>query len=252
MGLFTNLKTDGVKVEKPVEAVSTGKSFGVVETGVYDCIITNAYVTVSKPNERTGSKGGAMAFNFELETTDKEVINQTIYVSSGLAKGQKSTYEKDGKTYFLPGYIMVNDIVNLLTGADLTELDTDDGLVEVYSFEAKARVKETFPIVTEIINKRIKLAIQKVVEDKYGSTTGETRELNEIIKAFDAEDEVTFAEAQAGKSGFMAKWLERNKGQIKDKTKAQSGAVAPAASPVTKTATASDEVKPASKLFNRG
>lgn len=220
MSIFSNFKNEDVKIEETKEVISQGRTFGILETNVYEFTILKAYVTESS--------GGAMAFNFELESVDKEVLTTTIYVSSGKAKGQKNYYvDKNGKNQFLPGYSLVNDICILAAETALgPDLETEDLMVELYDYKLGKKVPTQVPVATELLNQKVKLAVEKQLVDKNVSDgngnwvpSGETREQNEVVKAFSVDDDTTVQEAKANKeSAYMAKWLSNNKGNVRNKS----------------------------------
>src|SRR5699024_11688381 len=49
-----------------------------------------------------------------------------VYFTSGNAKGNKPTYEKNGKEYFLPGYTVINDMMLMATGCELPDADRSE------------------------------------------------------------------------------------------------------------------------------
>ena len=224
MGMF-DLGTD---VKQEVEKDTLGGG-GVRESGVYDFIIKQAYLTEST--------GEAIAVNLSMEDVDGGKFKQQIYISSGKAKGKKFTYtdKRTGDERPLPGYSQVNSICSLATDLDFGSIDPEDKVVMVYDFDQKKEVPTQVPVIMELINAPITLGILKIVESKrklVGSdyvATNETREINEISKIFKTDGRLTGAEIAAGMSTgeFVDKWEEKNKGKVVDKVdknvKAQTG-----------------------------
>jgi len=98
--------------------------------GVFKTVITDAYGTESKGGDN--SKGGAKYVNLEFELIDPETgevlgkQNKQFYLTSGIEKGQKTTYtykDKNNKehTKKLPAWYQLGSIV-----AAIECLDTKD------------------------------------------------------------------------------------------------------------------------------
>src|SRR5690606_27332136 len=132
----------------------------------------------------------------------------------------------------LPGFTTVNDICLITTGMELSELETEEKVVKVWDFDAKAEVPKSVPMITAALGKKVALGIIKQLENKNVKgadgkyvPTEETREINQIDKVFHPELKVTVAEARAGKeSTFWDAWEARNSGQTRDKRKIKEGA----------------------------
>lgn len=221
MSLLKNMKTDS-SIADEKDSVGGGR---VLESKIYNFNIDKAYVTTSE--------GGAMAMNLELTADTGEEYKDSIYFTSGTAKGQKNTYtDKDGKEQYLPGFNMINSLCLLAAKKELSELDTEDKVVKIYDYEAKAEVPKTVPMVMELVGKKISAAIikqlvnkQKKGDDGRYHDTDETREKNEIDKFFRAEDMMTTAEirAKAETAEFHKTWTDKFAGTVKNKVKAASG-----------------------------
>jgi hypothetical protein len=254
MNMLANLKLDdGVDGEE--KDVLGGRS--LLDSDAYPATITMAYMSESE--------GGAKALNITAMTEDGKEIRGAIYVTSGRAKGQKPTYEKDGKTYPLPGYLLVNSLCQLATGKEISQLETEDKVIKLYNYEAKAEIPTTVPVVVELLQKQVVIGLLKQIVDKTKETspgskvyvpTGETREENEIDKFFCARDgfeNLTLTEVKTKAAGgevaepFYASWIEKNKGQVRNKAKGASAGGTPGAP--AKAGAATGTAKPKSSLF---
>lgn len=192
----------------------------VWDTGLYDVVIDSVYMDQSK--------GGAYSLNFVFKIADGRELRNTQYVTSGSAKGTRNYYEKDGKKHYLPGFTAANDIAVAATGKELSGLEMEDKIVEIYDFDLKKKVPTTKPVFMEMIGKTFKLGVQKVKEYKNIKNDAgdyvpgpDIKEFNEVAKSFN-NDGLTSIEAKAGvtEPEFVNKWLERNKADfVKDKTK---------------------------------
>jgi hypothetical protein len=217
---------------------------GVVESGLYASKIKLAYVSKSA--------GGATGIFFQAETEHGRNVRETLWISSGDAKGNKNYYEKDGVKNYLPGYLLANSIALLTTGTELADLATETKVVNVYNKEAKAEVPTKVEMIVDLIGKDILLGVIKQTVDKNVKNTagayvpsGETRDENTIDKAFRASDRMTTAEirAQATVAAFADTWAQANTGKTRNKATGKAGtAGAPAAA-------AGGTAKPKSSLF---
>lgn len=219
----------------------------VLDSDLYESTIKMAYATKST--------GGAKGVVFHAETKDGRNIRETIYVTSGTAKGCKNYYEKDGQKHYLPGYLIMNSICLLAAGKELSDMDTETKLVKVYDFDAKAEVATKVEVLMDLLNKPIllgvlKQTVDKNVKDGAGNyvPSGETREQNAIDKAFRASDRKTTAEIRAGaeEAVYADTWLKQNQGKVVNLAKGASGT---AGAPKAAGGAAAGTAKPKSSLF---
>jgi hypothetical protein len=160
-------------------------------------------------------------------------------MTSGTAKGAKNYYEKDGQKNYLPGFIAANALALLAAGKELSELDTEIKVVNVYSYEAKAEVPTKVEVPVDLMGKEIIIGLIKQTVDKTAKNettgayepTGETRDENEIDKFFRATDKMTTAEirAAANEPVFYAAWDSKFSGVVRMKAKTSGTAGAPKA-----------------------
>lgn len=250
MSLLKNLKTDSsIAGEKDVLGGS-----GVFDSGLYGLTVTMAYLQESS--------GGALALNLSLkdDASGRELKSQQ-YVTGGRDKGQKNYYEKNGEKHYLPGFLIANSLALLTTGKELSDLDTEEKVVNIYNFEAKAEVPTKVPVVMDLINTKIfagiiRQTVNKKVKQDDGSylETNDTRDENEIDKFFCARDNflhMTTAEikAKAEKAEFYTAWGEKNTGKTRDRTKKVEGGKAGAPAKAGGSGTAGGTSKPTSSLF---
>lgn len=232
MSLLAGLNTDN---EIADEEDRVGGGFTPMESGIYPTKVDLAYLTEST--------GGAVGLVLHLLTTDDKTIRQTIYMTSGNAKGKKNFYiDKDGNKAYLPGFNLANSLAQLTLGKDIAALDTEEKVVSLYSYDAKAEVPTKVEMITPLLEQEIYAAIIKQVVDKNSKgddgnyyPTGETREENEIDKFFRAADKMTSAELRAGadEPKFYDTWAKKWTDVTKQKAKGAGTAGAPA---VNKTA----------------
>ena len=219
----------------------------LLDSGVYEGKVNLAYVTESQ--------GGAMCVNMVFSIDGKDV-RQQFYVTSGRAKGQKNYYEtKKGEKKFLPGFNMVNSICLLTVGKELTALDTENKVLNLYSFDAQKEVPTEVPVITDLIGQDITLGIIRQVVDKMKKegdeyvATGETREENEVDKFFRQRDHLTTAEIRGGsnEAKFYEAWQKKWTDQTRDKS-GKSGGNAKTSAALKSGGTGGG--KPTESLFN--
>lgn len=216
-----------------------------LESGLYLFTITMAYLNKAA--------SGALGLNVILKSATGKEVRQTLWMTSGTAKGGKNYYEKDGEKHFLPGFLHANAIALLSVGKEISELDTETKLVKVYSAEAKAEVPTKVEVVMDLINKEILVGLLKQTVDKNQKNqqgvyvpTGETREENEIDKLFRASDRMTTAEirAQAEEAVFAATWEAKWTGNTRNRAKGAAGGSGTAGAPAV-----AGTKKPTASLF---
>lgn len=240
MSLLKNLKTDNTIGG---ETDSLGGAT-ILDSGLYTLTIEKAYLLPSA--------GGAAGLHLHTVTENGTPFRTTLWITSGTAKGSLPYYvDKNGDKKYLPGFLMANSIVQLITGKELADLDTEVKVISAWSADASAEVPTKVEMLMDLLGKEIYAGVirQKVDKRKKNDatgeyeSTGETREENELDKAFHAESHMTVTEikANAETATFCDQWAKKNAGKIKDKT---GGAKATGTAPGKPAATAS---KPATK-----
>lgn len=249
MSMFKNLASDSSIAN---ERDSVGGS-RVIESGLYPFDIALAYGITSG--------GGAMGLVVGLKSAEGKELRQTLWMTSGTAKGCKNFYmDKQNQKQYLPGYLLANSLCLLTVGKEISDLDTEEKVISVYSPEAKAEVPTKVNMLVDLLGKPIfagviKQVVDKTKKDEAGEyqPTGETREENEIDKFFRARDRMTTAEirAQATEAAFADTWSAKWTGVTRERaTKVAGTAGAPKGSAFNGTAKpAAAAGKPAASLF---
>lgn len=237
MSIFAKMKNDTTTVEKATDSLGGG-GFGPWDTDTYLVTIKMAYVDYSK--------GGAMSVNFDLEDENGKKLRSQQWVTSGDAKGNKHYYEdkRSGKQRPLPGYSLVDDICVLATDTPLFDQETSSRAVEIYDFTQRKAVPQQREVFDDLIGQKVILAVEKQIVDKNvqqsdGSYApgGETKEQNEVVKAFHEEYEVTVTEAEAGlrEATFKTAWEDKNRGEVRNKAKGVAAGAPTAGAPAAAT-----------------
>ena len=222
---------------------------GPLESGLYNTTVSMAYLSKSK--------GGALGLVLTLKTEEGKDLRQTLWMTSGTEKGCKNYYEtKTGEKQYLPGFNIANSLTLLTLGKEISDLDTETKVVNVYSAEAKAEVPTKVEVLMDLLNQEITVGLIKQTVDKTVKNeatgvyepTGETRDENEIDKLFRTRDRMTTAEirAQATEAKFVETWSAKFTGTVKMKAKSGSGT---AGAPKAAAGAPAAAKKPTTSLF---
>lgn len=243
MSLLSNLKTDD-SIQEETDVLGGG--FKPLETDLYDFTVDTAYVGTSQ--------GGAMSLNLTLKTDTNQTVRQTLWMTSGTAKGCKNYYEDaKGNRKYLPGFNSANSLCLLTVGKEIGDLDPEEKVINLYDYDAKKELPTKVQMIVELLDQEItagviKQIVDKNVKDGNGNyvPSGETREENEIDKFFRTRDGMTVAEikAKAEEPVFKNQWVAKNQGVTRNKAKGASGT---AGTPASAPAAAS---KPTKSLFS--
>lgn len=245
MSIFKNVTSDD-SIANERDSVGGG---GVLESGLYPATVKLAYATTAA--------SGAMGLVLHLQTEQGREIRETLWITSGKAKGGKNYYEKDGQKHYLPGYLNATALTLLTVGEELSEVDTETKVVNVYSREAKAEVPTKVEMLMDLLDQPIHVGVIKEIVDKTTQAddgsyvpTGETREQNVIDKFFRASDNRTTSEIRAKSEDavFVNTWKERWSGKTRDRS-TKGVANTPARSAGSGIAANQPAKKPTTSLF---
>lgn len=208
--------TTSDQIENETDTLGGG---GPLDSDIYEFNIDMAYVIKSK--------GGATAIVLDL-TTGKKELKQTLWVSSGDAKGNKNYYENDaGEKNYLPGFNLAESLCLLTVAKPLSEMVDEEKLVNIYDYDQKKDVPTKVPVLTELLNQKVYGAVFRQTVDKKKNdgngnyvATGETREENELVKFFRIKDKMTTAEvrAAASEAAFFDSWKEKFANTVRDRS----------------------------------
>ena len=243
MSLLANLTTDE-SIANERDSIGNG---GPMDSGLYPFNVAMAHINKAA--------SGALGLVVALKTAEGKEVRETLWMTSGTAKGCKNYYEKDGQKNYLPGFIAANALALLTVGKEISQLDTETKVINLYSPEAKAEVPTKVEVVMDLLNQEIiagviKQTVDKSVKNDAGVyvPTGETRDENTIDKFFRAKDRMTTAEirAQAEVPTFIETWEQKWTGKTRDRSKGAGSAGTPG---IPKAAAAAGTKKPTTSLF---
>ena len=220
----------GLKSAQPVkeEVDNIGGGGFILDSGVHDIHIDLAFIGKSK--------GGAMSLTIHGKSTTGVTLRNTLWITSGDAKGNKTTYtdKKTKQEVFLPGFAIANHICMLTAGKEIFDLDTETKTIKLYDFTAAKDVSTDVQTIPDIMNQSVKMGVIKQIVDKNVKDgtgnyvpSGETREENEIDKVFHGESGKTVVELRAkGEAEFIGTWEDKWTGEVRNRSKAnKSGAI---------------------------
>ena len=156
MSILSALATDNsIQSEKD----SVGASFGPVDSGLYNSTVMLAYLKTAA--------SGALALELELKSDAGQIIRQTLWMTSGTAKGGKNYYEdKEGQKHYLPGFVIANSLALLTVGKEIGQLETETKVINAYSYEAKADVPTKVEMFTDLLGTQIIAGVIRQTVDK--------------------------------------------------------------------------------------
>ena len=211
MSLLAGLKTSkDIAEDKDI----LGGNYKVLDSDIYTGKIKYAYL-------QKAANSNAMSLNLSV-IIDGTEYKETLWISN---KNGQNFYEKDGKKNYLPSFTIANNIALFTAQKELADLDTEEKVVNIYNYDQKKEVPTAMPCITAFHDKKVTLAIMKEIKPKQAKNdagiyvdTNETREVNTIQKVFHPENHKTVAEckAKADHAEFYDKWLEQNKGKVKE------------------------------------
>jgi len=246
------LKTLAVSSDMETEVDrSTSSLPRVFESGVYDVVIDTAYID--------SSASGAISANFVFKAQDGRTLNQTIYITSGEAKGRLPYYIRDGKKIPLPGFSTANSIALLTVGEEINTLETETKVLSLYDYDAKKNTPQQKEVIMDLLGQEVTLGVLRVIEDKRVKDSsgnyvpsGETRIINEIDKVFRTSDKMTTSEIRKGKTEpeYFGSWSEANTGKTRDKSEGKKGETRSGSAPAAASSDApAKEASTTKKLF---
>lgn len=227
MSLMQKLKASNHKNVSGVDNdVLGGSGNRRLETDIYLFTIKAAYMIESK--------NGAVGLSLRLETDQGQFLNLegamgSIYLTN---RNQEPFYidKKTEEKKFLPGFLMADSLSLLVAGCEFGDLDAEEKIIGVYDPEAGKEVPTKVPMLMELVNKQFYGAVELQLHDKTEKDnkgdyvpTGETFEKNELVKVFRERDRLTRSEIEldeeiAEEDTFYSRWLEKNKGEVRDRT----------------------------------
>lgn len=220
--MFDDLKQpEGEEIKTSGDVLGGG---GLFESAIVKFRIAAAYAGKSS--------GGARNVTLELREkgTDRN-YRETVYVTSGTAKGGKPYYERNGEKHFLPGYEVMDAICMMTTNKGIADQTIEQKTLKIWDSEAKAEIPQEVPVLVDLTGKEINLGILKLrrnnsKKDGNGEyqDTNEERFENVIDRVFHEPSMKTMTEARnKADAEFHQKWTQKWEGKVKDQFKEVTG-----------------------------
>ena len=238
--IFANTKP-ATKFEVEDDFIGGG---GILDTDIYPATIKYAYIGKAKHSD-------ARNLTLCLLIDGKIEVTRQIWMVN--REGSVTRINpKTKKEENLRGYNQVNSLCMLLASKDISEMDQEEKVLNLYDFESKKEIPQTVDCFVELHGCELQVAIQKQIEDKTAKNestgdwepTGETREVNEFVKFYAKNCLVTLSEianfikslggdfkdvladGELSKAidkmeedgAHASKWLPKNRGQVYDKS----------------------------------
>lgn len=219
--MFGSLTTDGLE-----ESKDTLGGFQPLDTDIYSGSIKIAYAIQSP--------GGARGVVVIGDWGGRE-YRETVYVTTRDGKNYTMAKDKSGKPTDkkrpLPGFTTIDDLCLAATGYPLSEQKTEEKVVNVYDPAEGKELPKAVPVLVDLVGKDVSLGIIRILENKSEKQGDEyvdiadTREVNQIDKVFHTESRRTIAEIRQGAETavFWDSWLDKNKGNTRDKRTIKDG-----------------------------
>lgn len=208
---------------------------GVVPSNIYAGKLKLVYMDQSA--------SGAKCVNIHFETAAGQLVRQTVYISN---KAGEYVYNKDGKSFPLPGYSQMNAFFEAVTGKGIADQDVQEKTIKIYVHKdgggSEQNVErdvfmdcDQLACAAGILHISDEKTVANGKTDAKGKPeyegTGEFREINEFSKWFDAQGFTTTERAgELADPVFAQDWKKKYKdGVTIRKAKIQganSGAVA--------------------------
>jgi hypothetical protein len=220
-GIFGNLTNDGLE-----ESQDRLGGFSPFDTDAYDATVKLAYAGKSDQ--------GANSLTVVCDMPDGREYKETLWVTNKKGENFFLNQQDRSKKVPLPGFTVADDICLCTTEKPLAEQVSEEKVVNIYDYDQKKEVPTSVQVLTDLIGKPVTLGITRNLENKsvkQGNDyvpIADTRETNTIEKVFHTPTKLTMVEVRNGKTQaeFYTAWVERNKGQTRDRRKIKDGAQA--------------------------
>ena len=120
----------------------------VLDSNVYNFTVKLAYLQKAASD--------ALALVVHLTTEDNKDVRQQFWMTSGKEKGCKNYFvDKNGDKQYLPGFNMANSLCLLTVGKEISQMETETKVVNLYNSESKAEVPTNVEMITELLGKQV-------------------------------------------------------------------------------------------------
>jgi hypothetical protein len=217
--IFGNLTTDGLE-----QAQDRLGGFKVFESDAYTGVIKAAYGGKS-------ARSNAQSVTVILDT-DQGEYRETFWVTDKDNKNYFLNKQDNSKKVPLPGFVMIDDLCLVTTDKPLSQQATEDKVMKIWDVDAKKELPKSVPMLIELLGKRvtfgvIKEIVNKRAQDASGNYTeiADSVEQNSTDKVFHYPSNMTVVEARQKMTAavFFPAWLQKNKGNARDRRSIKDG-----------------------------
>lgn len=220
MNMFSKFKSENDGVESGGDVVG---GFKLLDSNIYAAAVKLLFFGASEK----GAQFAEVHLTVDNDGQPHE-FRERIYMTT--KKGENTyTDKRSGAVKFMPGFETINDLCLVTTGYGLVDMadDIEEKVFNLYDPETRSEKPQNVPCLPNVMGQRLLVGITQEIEDKTKLEgdeyvpTGETRSLNKLSKCFHEESGRTVTEIKADKDEpiFAQKWLERNMGQVIDRSK---------------------------------
>lgn len=218
MSIFGGATTEGL------EEVQDRIGGAVIrDTDAYDAKVKLAYAGQSD--------GGAKNITWVFEMPDGQEYRETIYWTNKKGENWFKNKQDPSKKVPLPGFTVCDDLCLATTGKPLAEQETEEKQVLIYDFDQKKELPKAAHVLIDTLDQPVTLGLVRQTVNKNVKQGNEyvpgpdSKDENIIEKVFHTETKLTMVEAkqQAETAAFYPSWVERNKGNTKDRRKNKDG-----------------------------
>ena len=206
------MSIQGLAIDSDIESSPVdvlGGSF-VKPTGLFAARVDMAYLGKSAK--------GALSLNLHFKLlSDSSIVRQTLWVTSGDAKGNKNYYlDKNGLKRLLPGMLDADQIAQITAGKAMAALTPEEKTIKLWDYETSAEKPTKVQALMEMVGQDVLIGLHKVrdnkvkkVGEKYVDQKAD-RNFNELDKVFYPDGfSVTEKLAEAETPVFHEKWTAK-------------------------------------------
>ncbi|MBE0563642.1 MAG: hypothetical protein IH622_22885 [Ochrobactrum anthropi] len=218
--VFGNLTTEGLE-----ESQDRLGGFRVLESGPYKITIHAAYA-----GKAANSNAQSVTIIGKLE--DDTEYRETFWITNKNGENWFQDKNDPKKKVPLPGFTIIDDLCLMTTDKPLAAQDAEDKVVNVYDPDQKKELPKSVPMLVGLLGKEAVLGILKETRNKQVKNdagdyvdTADSRDENVTDKVFHHPSHLTVPEArkQIQTAAFYGSWVERNKGQTRDRRSIKDG-----------------------------
>lgn len=218
--VFGNLTTEGLE-----ESQDRLGGFRVYESDAYTGTIKAAYA-----GKATNSNAQSVTVILDLDQGGE--YRETFWVTNRNGENFFLDRNDPKKKIPLPGFTIVDDMCLVTTNNPLSAQPAEEKVMNIYDPEHKKEMPKAVPMLVNLLGKKVTLGIVKELRNKQAKDasgnyqdTADSREENVTDKVFHYPSNLTVVEARKGiqNATFYGAWVEKNRGQTRDRRTIKDG-----------------------------